>query len=97
MTEPMLLFTLEEYAQRVEAVRGEMRASGADLLLVDEAEHLCSLTGFDRSATRYQVCVVPLDSEPVIFLRSLAFSETVVVTESGAERLAQAERALLVR
>lgn len=71
MTEPTLAFTRDEYTRRLEAVRREMRASGADLVLVDEAEHLCYLTGFDRSATRYQVCAVPLEGEPVMFLRSL--------------------------
>ncbi|HXJ83129.1 MAG TPA: Xaa-Pro peptidase family protein [Candidatus Methylomirabilis sp.] len=71
MTEPTLLFRREEYTRRIEAVRGEMRVAGADLVLVDEAEHLFYLTGFDRSATRYQVCAVPLDGEPVMFLRSL--------------------------
>lgn len=66
-----LPFAREEYAQRLEAVRREMRQRGADLLLVDEAEHLCYLTGFDRSATRYQVCAIPLSGEPVTLLRSL--------------------------
>jgi Xaa-Pro dipeptidase len=48
-----------------------MRERGADLVLVDEAEHLCYLTGFDRSATRYQACALPLEDDPVMFLRSL--------------------------
>src|SRR5215470_3442072 len=71
MTEPNLLFRREEFSRRLDAVREEMRRAGADLVLVDEAEHLCYLTGFDRSATRYQVCAVPLEGEPVMFLRSL--------------------------
>jgi len=40
-------------------------------VVVDEAEHLCYLTGFDRSATRYQACAVPLEGDPVMCLRSL--------------------------
>ncbi len=70
-TDPMLVFSREEYARRLEAVRGEMRERGADVVVVDEAEHLCYLTGFDRSATRYQACAVPLEGDPVMCLRSL--------------------------
>jgi Xaa-Pro dipeptidase len=66
-----MLFSREEYAGRLDAVRVKMRERGIDVVLVDEAEHLCYLTGFDRSATRYQVCAVPLQGEPVMFLRSL--------------------------
>ena len=69
--DPMLLFSREEYARRLEAVRGKMRERGADVVVVDEAEHLCYLTGFDRSATRYQACAVPLEGDPVMCLRSL--------------------------
>src|SRR5262249_10242868 len=71
MNETMLPFTRDEYGRRLEAVRHEMRGCGAEIVLVDEAEHLCYLTGFDRSATRYQGCAIPLDGEPVVFLRSL--------------------------
>ena len=66
-----LAFTPEEFARRLDLVRVKMRERGADLVLIDEAEHLCWLTGFDRSATRYQGAVVPLDADPVVFLRSL--------------------------
>ena len=69
--EQRLVFSREEYARRLAAVRAKMRERGAELVLVDEAEHLCYLTGFDRSATRYQVCAVPLEGDPVMFLRSL--------------------------
>jgi Xaa-Pro aminopeptidase len=70
-SEHPFVFSRDEYARRLAAVRAKMREHGADLLLVDEAEHLCYLTGFDRSATRYQVCALPLDGDPVMFLRSL--------------------------
>ena len=71
MTQSTQMFRREEYEGRLEAVRREMRGCGADLVLIDEAEHLCYVTGFDRSATRYQFCIVPLESEPTVFLRSL--------------------------
>jgi Xaa-Pro dipeptidase len=66
-----LAFSSGEFARRLDAVRAKMRERGADLVLLDEAEHLCWLTGFDRSATRYQVAMVPLDTDPVVLLRSL--------------------------
>jgi Xaa-Pro aminopeptidase len=48
MTQPTLLFTREEYEGRLAAVRREMRGCDADLVLLDEAEHLSYVTGFDR-------------------------------------------------
>ncbi len=71
MTDSTLAFSRAEYTRRLAAVRRKMRERNAELVLVDEAEHLGYLTGFDRSATRYQVCVIPLDGDPVMFLRSL--------------------------
>ena len=68
---PPLAFSTDEFGRRLAVVRARMRERGADLVLVDEAEHLAWLTGFDRSATRYQVAVVPLDADPVVFLRAL--------------------------
>src|SRR5439155_23719914 len=59
--DPMLLFSREEYARRLEAVRGEMRERCAYVVVVDEAEHLCYLTGFDRSSTPYQARACPLE------------------------------------
>ena len=66
-----VVFSHEEYARRLAAMRAKMRERAADLVLVDEAEHLAYLTGFDRSATRYQACAIPLDGDPVTFLRAL--------------------------
>jgi Xaa-Pro aminopeptidase len=83
-TAPALVFSPAEYARRLAALREAMRAREADLVLVDEAEHLCYLTGFDRSATRYQVCAVPLAGDPVMVLRSLdepSFRERSWLTE----------------
>jgi Xaa-Pro dipeptidase len=68
---PALAFSAEEYARRLAAVRARMRERGAEVALLDEAEHLCWLTGFDRSATRYQLAIVALDADPVVLLRSL--------------------------
>jgi Xaa-Pro aminopeptidase len=70
MTMP-LVFSREEYARRLAAVRATMQEREADVVLIDEAEHLAYLTGFDRSATRYQACAIPRDGDPVMILRSL--------------------------
>jgi len=80
----MTVFSQAEYARRLAAVRATMRERGADIVLIDEAEHLAYLTGFDRSATRYQACVIPLDGDPVMFLRALdepSFLERSWLTE----------------
>jgi Xaa-Pro aminopeptidase len=66
-----MTFSREEYARRLAAVRAAMHERGVELALLDEAEHLSYVTGFDRSATRYQLCAVPLDGDPVVLLRSL--------------------------
>src|SRR5262249_19491911 len=65
-----VVFSRNEYARRLAAVRAAMRQRDAEIVLVDEAEHLAYLTGFDRSATRYQTCAIPMDGEPVMFLRA---------------------------
>src|SRR5438477_3245972 len=43
-----VVFSHEEYARRLAAMRAKMRERAAELVLVDEAEHLAYLTGFDR-------------------------------------------------
>lgn len=67
--EVTLAFTPEEYRQRVDAVRAEMRARGADIALIDEVEHFGYLTGFVRTGSNYQVCIVPLTEDPIMVLR----------------------------
>src|SRR5438046_8788358 len=67
-----IVFSREEYARRLAATRAKMRERDAEIVLVDEAEHLAYLTGFDRSATRYQACSIPLADEPGMFRRAPA-------------------------
>jgi Xaa-Pro aminopeptidase len=66
-----IVFSREEYARRLAAIRAKMRERDAEIVLVDEAEHLAYLTGFDRSATRYQTYAIPLEGNPLMFLRTL--------------------------
>lgn len=71
VTEGQLLFSREEYAQRLNAVRKKMRERGVDVLLVDEMEHVFYLAGFQNPGSMYRVCIVPLDHDPIMVLRRL--------------------------
>jgi Xaa-Pro dipeptidase len=64
-------FTREEYQQRLSAVRTKMAERGIDVVLLDELEHLSYITGYAPRGTRYQVCAVPLEDEPVMLVRSV--------------------------
>jgi Xaa-Pro dipeptidase len=66
-----LLFTRQEYAQRLDRVRAEMRRRQCDVVVLDAIESIAYLTGFTISGTRYQVCLVFLDRDPVMLLRSI--------------------------
>ncbi len=76
---PSLSFSRDEYRSRVDAVRAKLRERGADVVLIDEKEHLAYLTGFSPSATMYQACILPLEGEPVMVLRRL---DETTMTES---------------
>ncbi|GGF54671.1 Xaa-Pro aminopeptidase [Azorhizobium oxalatiphilum] len=64
-------FPLEEYQQRVATLRHRMAEAGADLLVIDEFEHLAYYTGHIPTAAMYQCCLMPADGEPVMIVRSL--------------------------
>lgn len=66
-----LAFSREEYAQRLANIRRIMADRGADILIIDETEHLAYLTGFGPTATMYQACIVPLEADPIMVLRRL--------------------------
>jgi Xaa-Pro aminopeptidase len=70
-TEPALLFSREEYAERLDAVRVEMRRRGIEVLLIDELEHLFYIAGWHASGSRYHACIVPVDGDPIMILRRL--------------------------
>lgn len=69
--QPQLLFSGEEYAQRLETLRTHMRRRGVEVLLIDEMEHLFYIVGWHASASRYHVAVVPVDGDPIVLLRRL--------------------------
>ncbi|CAH1676879.1 Xaa-Pro dipeptidase [Hyphomicrobiales bacterium] len=64
-------FPTAEYEARIAKVRGEMRARGADVLLVDCVEHMAYLFGYVPPAAIYQPALLPLDGDPVVIVRTL--------------------------
>ncbi len=71
----MALFSRGEHEHRLERLRREIAAAGADVMIVDEAELLCWLTGYMASETMYRAALVPLEGQPWFVLRAL--DETV--------------------
>lgn len=70
-TSAHLLFSLDEYHQRVATVRKHMQQRGIDVLLIDQTEFLFYLTGFSISENMYRACLLPLEGEPVMLLRAV--------------------------
>jgi Xaa-Pro aminopeptidase len=66
-----LLFSLDEYRDRLEKVRAAMRARQLDTLIIDQTDFLFYISGFGISENMYRACVVPLEGEPVFMLRSM--------------------------
>ncbi|WP_244832050.1 Xaa-Pro peptidase family protein [Caballeronia sp. TF1N1] len=66
-----LLFSLDEYRDRLKKVRAAMRARQLDTLIIDQTDFLFYISGFGISENMYRACVVPLEGEPVFMLRSM--------------------------
>lgn len=64
-------FTPEEFSTRLTRLRELMRRQELDAVLVDDSEMLAYFTGYETSLNRYRACLVPLEREPVMVLRSL--------------------------
>ena len=63
-------FSLEEYRERLDALRRRMERAGADVLLVTSPENLCYLSGYQTPGYYwYQTLIVPLEREPVFVVR----------------------------
>ena len=58
-------FHRSEYDARIAAVRAELSGRGADLLLVDQIDHLAYLFGYLATAARYQAALIPAQGEPI--------------------------------
>lgn len=66
-----LLFTREEYAERLGRLRAILSAKAIDVTLVDRTEYLVYLVGWGPEETLYRACLAPVSSEPVMVLRTL--------------------------
>lgn len=66
-----LSFSIDEFKDRLERVRREMRKRDIDLLVLDEIEAMSWVTGYALSETLWRACAVPLEGEPFLMVRSL--------------------------
>lgn len=71
MTAAIPLFDRAEFLDRLERLRRVMRERSADVMLLDDIEILAYFTGYERSISYYRACLVPLEGEPLMVLRSL--------------------------
>ena len=63
-------FSLDEYRERLEALRRRMERAGADVLLVTSPENLYYLSGYQTPGYYwYQTLIVPLERDPVFVVR----------------------------
>ncbi len=77
-------FSLDEYQQRLDALRRRIQARGADAMLIHTPENLCYLTGYQTPGYYwYQTLIVPLDREPVFITR--------LIEDANAEHLSWVE------
>lgn len=71
MTPDIPSFNRAEFEDRVARLRAVMRERGAEVMLLDDIEILAYFTGYERSISYYRACLVPLEGEPLMVLRSL--------------------------
>ena len=67
-----LWFTLDEYQQRLDALRSRMERKGVDVMLIHTPENLYYVSGYQTPGYYwYQTLIVPLEVEPVFITRSV--------------------------
>ena len=71
MSTAIPLFGRAEFLDRLERLRRVMRERSADVMLLDDIEILAYFSGYERSISYYRACLVPLEGEPLMVLRSL--------------------------
>ena len=70
MSQPVLKFSRQEFAERIARTRAAMTKRGLDLLLVSDPSNMAWLTGYDGWSFYVHQCVLlALDGEPVWFGR----------------------------
>ncbi len=67
----MAMFDQAEFENRLARLREAMAAAGVDVMIVDEAELLCWITGYMSSETMYRAALVPAQGTPWFVLRAL--------------------------
>lgn len=76
-----LVFPIDEYQRRLEAVRQGMAAAGLDALLTTTPENITYLTGFHSPGHYwFQGMLVPLEGEPFTYSRRLETHGVEVLT-----------------
>jgi len=74
-------FSLEEYQDRLDALRRRMEEKGVDCMLIHTPENLCYMTGYQTPGYYwYQTLVVPMDKDPVFVTRLLEDSNAEHLT-----------------
>ena len=72
MSEPVLPFSLEEYASRLAKTRDAMEAAGVELLIASDPSNMAWLTGYDGWSFYVHQCVlVPPAGEPIWYGRGM--------------------------
>lgn len=66
-----LAFSEHEYLDRVSAIRVRMRELGMNVAIFDQVETMVWLSGFGISETLWRCCVLPLEGDPFLVVRSL--------------------------
>lgn len=76
-----LVFPMEEYERRLQALRRRMDDHGVELLITTTPENVCYLTGFESPGHYYfQALLVPREGEPVMVPRRLEDSGVQALT-----------------
>ena len=67
-----MLFTKEEYKQRLNKVKKSMQEKGIELLISQDTNNMNYLTGYDAWSFYYAQCVLVhvSEEEPICFLRA---------------------------
>ncbi|SAL85296.1 peptidase M24 [Caballeronia arvi] len=64
-------FSSDEFVSRLAKIREAMKERALDVVIVDDIEIVAYFTGYERSISSYRACLLPLNGEPVMVLRSL--------------------------
>ena len=63
-------FSLDEYQERLKALRSRMEQKGMDVMMINTPENLYYMTGYQTPGYYwYQTLILPLEQEPVIITR----------------------------